>query len=111
MEDHAVPVLRVRDKAPTPRQRLRVWGSGAHISRKAAAIAMTVNPRLTQGPHRAAPAMIAIANSGKNDREKIRPNSDKYIREGRAILRSFLQTISCALYLQQGGFGSAWIPG
>jgi hypothetical protein len=77
MKNYAVPVLRMRENLPTPQHRGGITGLGTHNSLRAAAIAMTVTPRLTQGPQSAVPTIIAIAKSGKNALPKTIPVLDK----------------------------------
>ena len=89
MKDNAVPVLRMGEKAPAPQLRRCSGQSGNHNCLRTAAIATTVTPRLTQGPQTAAPAIMAIAKSGKNDLPKTRPVGDKSVCDGRSMLRSF----------------------
>jgi len=55
-----MPVLRVRENAPTARL-------SAQINLNAAATATTVTPKLIQGPHSIAPAITATARRGKNN--------------------------------------------
>src|SRR5258708_19948129 len=98
MKEYAVPVLRVGENAPGPQH---CWGrSGAglwdHSNLKAAAIAMTVTPRLTQGPHSAPPRMIAIANSGKNDLPRTNVIPDTTTRARPPLLSPFPLTPSSA---------------
>ena len=91
VKDYAVPILRIGEKAPGP-QRCRgreVAGLWNHRDLKAAAIATTVTPRLTQGPQSAAPTIITIAKSGKKDRPKISPIGDTYVRKRRPMVSSF----------------------
>jgi hypothetical protein len=64
-------------------------------------MAMTVTPRLTQGPQSAAPIMIAIANSGKNDRPKARPVCERTVRESRSMMSSFPLRLGCGERLEQ----------
>ncbi len=91
MKEYAVPVLRVGENAPGPQHCRGRSGAGLwdHSNLKAAAIAMTVTPRLTQGPHSAAPRMIAIANSGKNDLARTNVIRDTNTRARLRILSSF----------------------
>ena len=77
MKNYAVPVLRMRENLPTPQHRRGITGLGTHNSLRAAAIAMTVTPRLTQGPQSAVPTIITIAKSGKNALPKNIPVLDK----------------------------------
>jgi hypothetical protein len=67
-----------------------------------------VTARLTHGPQRITPAIIAIARRGKNDLPKSSRVCDRDLCARRIILRSFLLRFSCALCLQQGKNGSAW---
>ena len=97
MEKHTVPVLRMREKPPGLRrcaggEKAYRWD---HINLRAAAIATTVTPRLTQGPQSAAPRMITIANSGKKDRPKISAVCEWRTRARRSILSSFPLRLGC----------------
>src|SRR6185295_18031623 len=89
MKDNAVPVLRMGEKVPAPELRRGSGQSGNHNCLRTAAIATAVTPRLTQGPQTAAPAIIVIAKSGKNDLPKTRPVRDKNVCGGRSMLHSF----------------------
>src|SRR5277367_4221502 len=90
MENYAVPVLGMRNDAPGP----QVWCGMAHIlahrNLNAAAMAMTVNVRLTHGPQSIAPRMMTRANSGKNDLPKTRPVPNNNLCLRFSILHSFL---------------------
>jgi hypothetical protein len=77
MKNYAVPILRMRENLPTPQHRRSNAGLRTHNSLRAAAIAMTVTPRLTHGPQSAVPTIIATARSGKNDLPKTIPLLDK----------------------------------
>jgi hypothetical protein len=65
MENDTVPVLGMSEK--TPPARGPCGPRSAQISLNAAATAMTVIARLTQGPHSIAPTMTVMAKIGKND--------------------------------------------
>lgn len=90
MEDDAMPVLRMDENAPTARERRNSACILIHINLKAAAKAMTVIAKLTQGPQSMAPTMMTIAKSGKNDRPTINPACDRKACDRRFKLRSFL---------------------
>lgn len=92
MKNYAVPVLRMRENLPTPQHRTGTTGLGTHNSLRAAAIAMTVTPRLTQGPQSAVPTIIAIAKSGKNALPKTRPVCDKNLCDTPPDGRRFMTT-------------------
>ncbi len=66
MENDAVPVLRMSEKAP-PTCRPWLDGLRVQISLNAAVTATTTTARLTHGPQSIAPAMTAMAKSGKKD--------------------------------------------
>src|ERR1700757_383996 len=96
VKEYAVPVLRMGEKAPGPRQRCRGPGAGSlwgHRDLREAPIAITVTPKLTQGPQRVAPTMIAIAKSGKKDLPKARPVRDTKARARCRMLSSFPLTL------------------
>jgi len=71
MERYAMPVLGMGQKETTS-CRLCVQRLSTHNSFRAAVTAAAVTARLIQGPQSAAPRMITIAKSGKNDRPRAR---------------------------------------
>lgn len=88
MESDAVPVLRMGENTPTIRCP-RMPRLSAQISLNAAATAATVTARLTHGPQSIAPAITAIAKSGKNDLPSARLVLEKKPWDTRPMLRSF----------------------
>lgn len=92
MKNYAVPILRMRENLPTPQHRSGITGLGTHNSLRAATIATTVTPRLTQGPQSAVPAIIATARSGKNALPKAIPVLDKKPGDSPPKGRRFMTT-------------------
>ena len=88
MENDAVPVLRMGENPP-PTRHLCMSGLSAQISLSAAATAITVTARLTQGPQSIAPAMTVIAKSGKNDLPSTCLAFEKKLFDRCPMLRSF----------------------
>src|SRR5208283_1240587 len=74
---HAVQVLRMGENAPTTERDARATSSPTHNNLIAKVIAATVIAKLTHGPHRITPAMIAIAKRGANDLPNTTPVCDK----------------------------------
>lgn len=91
VEEDAVPVLRVGEKTTGLQNCRRRDGAGLRDQSdlRAVAMAMTVTPRLTQGPQSAAPAMITIANNGKKDLPKTRADRETNSRVRGRMLYSF----------------------
>jgi hypothetical protein len=88
MENDAVPVLRMGENTP-PTRHLCMSGVSAQISLSAAATAITVTAKLTHGPQSIAPAITAIAKSGKNDLPSTCLAFERKPSDGRPMLRSF----------------------
>jgi hypothetical protein len=57
-------------------------------------MATMVTARLTQGPQIMAPAMMVMANNGKNDLPQTKPMRDKDSCFVRLMLRSFLARLA-----------------
>lgn len=64
MKDHAVLVLGMGENAPTAQRRRAIAFISTHKNLNAALIARTVIARLTQGPQRVVPTMMASARKG-----------------------------------------------
>jgi hypothetical protein len=92
MKNYAVPILRMRENLPTPQHRRGITGLATHNSLRVAAIAMTVTPKLTQGPQSAVPTIIATAKNGKNALPKTIPVLDKKPRDTPPTGRRFMTT-------------------
>jgi hypothetical protein len=101
MEEHAVPVLCMGEQAPAARKREGIACARNQISLSAAAIAMTVTPKLTQGPQSAVPAITTSAKSGKKDRPNAKPVCETNVCDRRAMLRSFPLRLGCTMYPEQ----------
>ncbi len=96
MERYTVPVLGMRENAPALPSRGGQRQRRSQMVLKAAAIARTVTPRLTQGPQSAAPAIITMANRGKKDLPKASLVREKKPRDIRSILLSLPLRFTCA---------------
>jgi hypothetical protein len=94
-----VEILRMREQARRSRGRGGLARIIAHNNLSAAAMAMTVTVRLTHGPQSMAPAMIATAKRGKNDRATATPLREKNPCDKRSMFHSI--PLGCALGVKQ----------
>jgi len=95
MENDAMPVLRMSEKAP-PTCRPWILRPCAQISLSATETATTTTARLTHGPQSIAPAMTAMAKSGKKDLPSARLVFEKKTCDRGRMLRSFPLRLSWA---------------
>lgn len=68
VENYTVPVLRIGQNPPAAGRCHGIATRDTHNNLSAAATATAVIAKLTHGPQRIAPAIIAIAKNGQNDR-------------------------------------------
>jgi hypothetical protein len=88
MEGYAMPVLRMSKNAPTAHRSRHMTRCSVQMDLKAVPTARTVSAKLAHGPQSIAPAMTAIARSGKNDLPATSLVLERNSCHGRPMLRS-----------------------